>query len=78
MSKVVSALSALFEVKRLRTSSFHPQANEILEQQNSILVQCLRAYCHESQTQWNESLSSVIKAFRMLFLEYKIQVTCHT
>ena len=33
---------------------------------------------HENQTQSNESLSSVIKAIMMLFLEYKIQVTCHT
>jgi hypothetical protein len=27
ISKVVSALSALFEAKRLRASSFHPQTN---------------------------------------------------
>jgi hypothetical protein len=30
ISKVVSALSALFEAKRLRTRSFHPQTNEIV------------------------------------------------
>jgi hypothetical protein len=66
MSKLVSSLCAIFEVTRLRTSSFHPQTNGIIcERQNSTLAQCLRAYCHENQDQWSEHLPSVRMAFRM-------------
>lgn len=63
MSKLVSSLCVLFEVTRLRTSSFHPKTNGICEQQNSTLAQCLRAYCHENQDQWSELLPSVTMAF---------------
>ena len=65
ISKLGSSLCALFEVTRIRTSSFHPQTNSICEWHNSTLAQCLRAYCHENQDQWSELLPSVMMAFRM-------------
>lgn len=58
MSKIVSPLLALFQVKRLLRSSFHPQTN-------GIMAQCLRVIA-ENQDQWNEPLSIVKQAFRLL------------
>ena len=60
ISKVVSALSALFEAKRLRASSFHPQTNSIFLATELHISSMVTAYCHDNQTQWNDSLSSVI------------------
>lgn len=65
MSKLVSALCDIFQVTKLRTSSFHPQTNGICERQNSTLAQCMRAYCHENQENWTEYLPSIMMAFRM-------------
>ena len=65
MSKLVSALCDIFQVTKLRTSSFHPQTNGICERQNSTLAQCMRAYCHENQENWTDYLPSIMMAFRM-------------
>ena len=65
MSKLVSALCDIFQVTKLRTSSFHPQTNGICERQNSTLAQCMRAYCHENQENWTEYLPSIMIAFRI-------------
>ena len=65
MSKLVSALCDIFQVTKLRTSSFHPQTNGICERQNSTLAQCMRAYCHENQENWTEYLPSIMMAFRI-------------
>ena len=65
MSKLVSALCDIFQVTKLRTSSFHPQTNGIYERQNSTLDQCMRAYCHENQENWTEYLPSIMMAYRM-------------
>jgi hypothetical protein len=65
MSKLVSALCAIFQVTKLRTSSFHPQTNGICERQNSALAQCRRAYCHENQENWTKYLRSIMMSLRM-------------
>ena len=62
---LVSALCDIFQVTKLRTSSFHPQTNGICERQHSTLAQCMRAYCHENQENWTEYLPSIMMAFRM-------------
>ena len=65
MSKVVSALSELFQTKRVYTSSFHPQTNAHCERYNSFLIQSMRAYINKDQTNWPELLPGILMAFRL-------------
>ena len=64
MSKLVSALCELFQVKRHHTSSYHPQTNATVERANSTLAKTLTAYVDENQTNWSHLLPSVMMAFR--------------
>ena len=65
VSRLVSALCGIFQVTRIRTSSFHPQKNGLCERQNATISQTLRAYCQEHQDNWHELLPSIMMAFRM-------------
>lgn len=64
MSKLVSALCELFEIKRYFTSSYHPQTNATVERANSTLAKTLAAYVDENQTNWPNLLPSIMMAFR--------------
>ena len=63
MSKLVNAICELFEVKRLHTSSYHPQINATVERANGTLTQTLRAYIDKDQINW-PLLPSIMMAFR--------------
>ena len=45
MSKLVKALSELFNIKRHYTSAYRPVTNGLIESNNSYIVQALMAYC---------------------------------
>ena len=64
MSKLVNAICELFEVKRLHTSSYHPQTNATVETANGILAQTLRAYIDKDQMNWPSLLPIIMMAFR--------------
>jgi hypothetical protein len=64
MSKLVSALCELFQIKRFYTSSYHPQTNSTVERTNSTLANTLRAYVDKNQENWSKILSSAMMAFR--------------
>ena len=64
-SRLVSALCDIFQVTRIRISSFHPQTNVLCERQNATISQTLRAYCQDHQDNWHELLPSIMMAFRM-------------
>jgi len=65
VSRLVSALCDIFQVTRIRTSSFPPQTNGLCERQNATISQTLRAYCQEHQDNWHDLLHSITMAFRM-------------
>ena len=65
MSKLVNALCEIFHVKRHYTSSYHPQTNSTVERYNSVLAQCLRAYCSKNHNDWPTFLPGIMMAFRM-------------
>ena len=64
MSKLVNALCEFFEVKRLHTSSYHPETNATVERANGTLAQTLRAYVDNDQMNWPSLLPSIMMAFR--------------
>jgi len=44
----------LLRVKRIKTSPYHPQTNGALEKTHRVLVEYLRCYILENQTDWNK------------------------
>ena len=65
MSKLVSALSEMFDITRHNTSSYHPKTNSACERMNSTTAQTLRMYCNKDQSNWPDILPSGMMAFRM-------------
>jgi len=45
MSTLVLSLCEVFDITRQHRSSYHPQANELVERANSTLIKSFRAYC---------------------------------
>ena len=64
LSKVMTELYKVFGIKRLSTSSFHPQTNACCERLNSFILQTLRAYCDNNQSNWADILPSIMLAYR--------------
>ena len=64
MSKLLSALCEMVQIKRHHTSSYHPQTNATVERANSTLAKALTAYVSDHQTDWPDYLDSVMMAFR--------------
>jgi transposase InsO family protein len=44
----------LLRIKRIKTSPYHPQSNGALERTHKILVEYLRRYILEDQTDWGK------------------------
>jgi len=65
MSKLVSALCELLNIKRYHTSAYHPQSNSTVERSNSILAKALSAYVDENQSNWAKLLPSIMYSFRV-------------
>ena len=63
IGKVVTSLCQAFRVKRLKTSSYHPQSNAACEQFNRSIWLQLKAYCI-TQTEWPNHLSAIAMAYR--------------
>lgn len=64
LSKLVSALCELLQIKRKCTSTYHPQTNAACERMNSFIVQSLRAQL-EKQTDWPNYIAPIMMACRM-------------
>jgi transposase InsO family protein len=64
LSKLVTALCELFNVKRYYTSPYHPQTNSTCERLNSTLEQAIRTYCSEDHKDWPMCLPGILMAFR--------------
>src|SRR5437867_2071169 len=63
LSKVVTRLSKLFNIRRSTTSGYRPQCNATCEQFNRTILKCLRAYCSK-QNEWDKYLQSIMYGYR--------------
>ena len=64
MSKVINALCEIFDISQYHTSAYHPNTNGMVERQNSVIAQSLRAYCDKDQKLWPKFLSGIMMSFR--------------
>ncbi|KAJ3568444.1 hypothetical protein NP233_g5716 [Leucocoprinus birnbaumii] len=58
-SKFWEAFTSLLDVKRLMSSSFHPETDGASERTNKTVVQCLRFFVERNQTGWVKALPRV-------------------
>ncbi|CAC5426199.1 Retrovirus-related Pol polyprotein from transposon 297 [Mytilus coruscus] len=65
MSKLVAAVTQIYNVKHYFTSSYHPQTNSVAERTNKTVIQCLRTIVDENQSNCAELLPGILMAFRM-------------
>ena len=65
ISKLITELCRLFQVTRLRTSSYHAQTNAQCERFNSYLGASLRALCGQHTNKWDQYLHAVLSAYRL-------------
>jgi hypothetical protein len=54
LSELFANVRKLLRVKRIKTSPYHPQTNGALEKTHRVLVEYLRCYILENQTDWNK------------------------
>ena len=53
LSELFANVCKLLRVKRIKTSSYRPQTNGALERTHRVLVEYLRCYILENQTDWD-------------------------
>jgi transposase InsO family protein len=54
LSELFVNVCKLLRVKRIKTSAYHPQTNGALERTHRVLVEYLRCYILEDQTDWDK------------------------
>ena len=54
LSELIANVCKLLRVKRIKTSSYHPQTNGALERTHQVLVEYLRCYILENQANWDK------------------------
>lgn len=64
-SALVSEVCRLGNIGRLRTSSYHPQTDGLVEKLNGTLIQMLSMYTNAKQTTWDEFVPAVLFAYRV-------------
>ena len=66
LSLVVKHLSAMCQVKRIQTSSFHPSANGVNERRNKVIIDILRRILVNQPHLWNRYIASVAYVVRTM------------
>ena len=54
LSELFANTCKLLRIKRIKTSAYHPQTNGALERTHRVLVEYLRCYILENQTDWDK------------------------
>jgi hypothetical protein len=53
LSELFSTVCKLLRIKSIKTSAYRPQTNGILERTHRVLVEYLRCYILDNQTDWD-------------------------
>jgi transposase InsO family protein len=65
LSELFANICKLLKIKRIKTTAYHPQSNGALESTHRVLVEYLRCYILEDQTNWNKWIPYAIFVFNM-------------
>lgn len=61
---IFTEMCKVLNIKKTRTSPYHPQCNGLVERFNKTLITMLRSLVDEHQSDWDELLPYVIMAYR--------------
>ena len=64
MSNLLEEVYRLLQIKRIRTSPYHPQTDGLVERFNGTLKAMLRKFVSKSQKDWDEYLPYLLFAYR--------------
>ncbi|MES9882105.1 MAG: reverse transcriptase domain-containing protein [Sedimenticola sp.] len=63
-SNVIQELCTLLDIKKTRTTPYHPASDGLVERLNRTLVQMLRTVVNDDQKDWDKKLPKVLLAYR--------------
>ena len=63
-SKLFAEVCSLLNIRKTRTTPYHPKSDGMVERFNKTLVTMLSAYVHENQRDWDKHLPYVMMAYR--------------
>ena len=63
-SQLFLELCKMLNIRKTRTTPYHPQSDGLVERFNRTLASMLRAYVNEHHTDWDEHLPYVLMAYR--------------
>lgn len=61
-SRLIQELCELYNIKKLRSSPYHPQGNGAVERENREIKELLRSYTVSSQSDWDDYVEQVVHA----------------
>ncbi|MES9902836.1 MAG: reverse transcriptase domain-containing protein [Sedimenticola sp.] len=63
-SRVIQEVCRLLDVKKTRTTPYHPESDGLVERLNRSLVQMLRTVGEKNQKDWDKQLPKILLAYR--------------
>lgn len=63
-SKLMTELYNLLEIKKTRTTPFHPSSDGLVENFNRTLINMLSKFCQENKSNWDHHLPYLLCAYR--------------
>ena len=63
LSKLIKEICELFKIKQIRTTSYHPQTDGLVERLNRTICDMLACYVNEQPDKWDEFLDFVTLAY---------------
>jgi transposase InsO family protein len=63
VSKLIDAFENAFKIKRIKTTSFHPQSNGSIERTHGTVKDMIRTCCLDKRNEWDENLKLICMGY---------------
>ena len=67
--KIFTEMCKILDIKKTRTSPYHPECDGLVERFNKTLLTMLRTLVDENQSEWDDLLLYVLMAYRSVEIE---------